>query len=163
MLMQHRKTIFLGVFLLGLVPVGLHAQESTLAAGGDATGNGSFSYSVGQVFYQTNFGPEASVAEGVQQAYEISSTVGITEYDGITLESEVYPNPTSGYLTLDVKDFPLDELGYVLYDITGRVLIASKIDQSNTIIEMIDFPEATYFLKVSNGKSIMKTFKIIKN
>ena len=161
--MQHRKTIFFSVFLLGFVPVGLHAQESILSAGGDATGNGSFSYSIGQVFYETNFGSEVSVAQGVQQAYEISSTVGLSEYDGVTLQSEVYPNPTTDYLILDVKDFPLDELDYVLYDITGRVLIANKIDQSNTTIEMIDYPEATYFLKVSNGKSIMKTFKIIKN
>jgi hypothetical protein len=161
--MQHRKALFLGVLALGLVPAGLHAQESVLSAGGDATGNGSFSYSVGQVFYETYFGTDASLAQGVQQAYEISSTIGITEYDAITLESEIYPNPTKDFLTLDVKDFPFDELDYILYDVTGRALISREIDQSKTIIDMISFPEATYFLKVSDGKSIMKTFKIIKN
>jgi hypothetical protein len=161
--MQRKKAILLAVLLLGFGPVGLHAQEATLSGGGDAVGNGSFSYSIGQAFYITNFGAEGTEAQGVQQAYEISSTVGVTEYDEITLEVEAYPNPTTDYLTLDVKDFSLTELDYVLYDMTGKVLITRKINQSNTIIEMMDFPEAMYFLKVSNGKSVMKTFKIIKN
>jgi hypothetical protein len=99
----------------------------------------------------------------VQQPYEISSTVGVTEYDAITLDFEIYPNPTTDYLTLNVNDFPLDGLDYVLYDASGRVLRNSKIDQSNTIIQMIDFPESTYFLSVSNGGTVLKTFKIIKN
>ena len=161
--MQRKNAILLAVLLLGIGPVGLYAQETTLSGGGDATGNGSFSFSIGQAFYITNFSADGSEAQGVQQAYEISSTVGITEYDAITLEFEAYPNPTTDYLTLDVKDFSLVELDYVLYDMTGKVLMRREITQSNTIIEMMDFPQATYFLKVSNGKSAMKTFKIIKN
>jgi hypothetical protein len=162
--MKQKKTLLIGILLFGCGSYGLQAQETTLAGGGDAIGvNGSFSYSIGQIFYTTIYGTEGTAAQGVQQAYEISSTVGVTEYDAITLNFEIYPNPTTDYLTLNIKDFPLNELDYVLYDMTGRVLDTRKINQSNTIVEMMDFPESTYLLKVSNGTTIMKTFKIIKN
>jgi hypothetical protein len=112
--MRRKKIIFLGILLLGCSPFGLYAQEATVGGGGDATGNGSFSYSIGQVFYFTIYGTDGTATQGVQQPYEISSTVGVTEYDAITLDFEIYPNPTTDYLTLNVNDFPLDGLDYVL-------------------------------------------------
>jgi hypothetical protein len=70
--MKHKKTITSVAFLL-LGLGGLHAQESPTSTGGDATGaGGSSSYSVGQVVYTTATGINGSVAQGVQQAYEIS-------------------------------------------------------------------------------------------
>ena len=49
------------------------AQESVSASGGEASGSGgSVSYSVGQLFYRIHTGTTGSVAEGVQQPYEIS-------------------------------------------------------------------------------------------
>lgn len=161
--MERKKTILLGVLLFGCGTFGTLAQETTLSAGGDATGIGSMSYSLGQAFYVTSSGVDASLSEGVQQAYEISSTIGIEEYDVITLNFEVYPNPTNGSLTLDLKDFSPTDLGYVLYDVSGRLIDRQGLSQSKTTIEMTDLPESMYFLKVSNGTSVVKTFKIIKN
>ncbi|MCB0409870.1 MAG: hypothetical protein KDD29_06595, partial [Flavobacteriales bacterium] len=49
------------------------AQENTVSSGGDALGvGGSASYSVGQVVYTTHTGVNGSIAQGVQQPYEIS-------------------------------------------------------------------------------------------
>ncbi len=36
-------------------------------------------------------------------------------------------------------------------------------NQNKTTIEMMDLPKSMYFLKVSDGTNIVKTFKIIKN
>ena len=72
--MKHKKIITSVVFLL-LGLGGLHAQENTTAAGGEATGSGgTASYSVGQVVYTTVTGTNGSVAQGVQHPYEISIT-----------------------------------------------------------------------------------------
>lgn len=161
--MERKKTILLGILLFGCGTFGSLAQETTLTAGGDATGSGSASYSIGQAFYVTSSGADATVADGVQQAYEISSTIGIEEYDVITLDFEVYPNPTSSSLTLDLKDFSPSELGYVLYDVSGRLIEREGLSQSKTNIEMTHLPESMYFLKVTDGTSVVKTFKIIKN
>ena len=110
--MKHKKTIASVAFLiLGLG--GLHAQESTIASGGEATGaSGAVSYSLGQVVYTTNTGSNGSIAQGVQQPYIISTT-GLNETT-IHLEMSIYPNPTTNYLTLKVD--LTKNLSYQLFD-----------------------------------------------
>ncbi|MFT6502202.1 MAG: hypothetical protein ACJASQ_002327 [Crocinitomicaceae bacterium] len=161
--MERKKTMLLGILLFGFGVSSLHAQEATTSGGGDATGVGSASYSIGQVFTVTNSGVDGTVAPGVQQAYEISSVVGVEEFDEISLGFNVYPNPATNYLTLDVKDFAFSDLTYVLYDLSGRVLANKELSGNKTTIDMMNFPPSTYFLKVSDETNIMKTFKIIKN
>jgi len=69
-------------FLAFLLSFSVNAQTShqvLSASGGDASGSGgSVAYSVGQIVYTTSTGTTGSVAQGVEQAYEISS-VGIKE------------------------------------------------------------------------------------
>jgi hypothetical protein len=87
------------------------AQTSVNATGGDASGSGgSASYSVGQVAYQTHTGTSGSVAEGVQQPYEISVVTSIEEANDIKLSITAYPNPTTDYLELKVESEKLNDL-----------------------------------------------------
>ena len=91
------KNKIMSVALLFFGLGGLHAQESVNGSGGEATGTGgTASYSLGQVVYTTNTGTNGSVVQGVQQPYEISTTLGINE-TSINLELSVYPNPTNNY------------------------------------------------------------------
>jgi len=157
--MKHKKTITSMAFLL-LGLGGLHAQESPTATGGEATGTGgTASYSVGQVVYTTNTGSNGSVAQGVQQPYEISTTVGINE-TSINLELSVYPNPTTNYLTLKTDNN--ENLSYQLYDIQGKVIENKKVNSNATNISLEGQPTATYFLNVVKNNQIVKTFKIVK-
>jgi hypothetical protein len=141
-------------------------QESTIAAGGDATGaGGSSSYTVGQVLYTTATGTNGSVAQGVQQPYEISIITGVKETT-INLEMNVYPNPTTNYLQLKVDastSLSNQQLSYQLIDLQGKVIANKKVTASNTILKMEALPKAIYFLKVTKGNQIIKTFKVIKN
>jgi len=158
--MKHKKIFMSAAFLL-LGLGGLHAQESPTAAGGEGTGaGGTASYSVGQVVYTTNRGTNGSVAQGVQQPYEISTTVGINE-TSINLEMSVYPNPTTNYLTLKVEDN--SNLSYQLYDLQGKVIENKKINSNSINISLEEKPTAAYFLNVINNNQIVKTFKVIKN
>jgi hypothetical protein len=80
------------------------AQESVNASGGDATGtSGTVAYSVGQVVYTSNTGSTGSVAQGVQQSYEIFM-VGIKETE-LNISLSVFPNPTSDNLTLQISNY----------------------------------------------------------
>lgn len=160
--MKHKKTITSVAFLLyGLG--GLHAQESIPATGGDATGTGgSSSYTVGQVIYTTNTGTNGSVAQGVQQPYEISTTTGVNETT-INLKMSVYPNPTAVYLTLKVESEKLKSLTYQLIDIQGKVMASEKVIAITSTIKMEELPKAVYFLNVTDNKQIVKTFKVIKH
>lgn len=141
----------------------LSAQESVNATGGNASGSGgTASYSVGQVAYQTHTGTNGSVAEGVQQPYEISVVTGIEEAKGINLSVTAYPNPTSDYLTLNIDEFDISNVSYQLYDMQGKLLQSEKITDNQTSIFMSDLVPAIYFVKVIQGNKEVKTFKIIK-
>lgn len=162
--MRHKKLKFSVVLFLGLGLTGLQAQESVNTAGGNASGSGgSVSYSVGQVFYTTNTGTNGSVAQGVQQPYEISVVTAIEQAKCINLSVSVYPNPTTDYLTLFIGEFECSNLFYQLYDINGRLLHNGKISGTQTTIVMSNYVSGNYFVKVIQGSKELKTFKIIKN
>ena len=151
------------VFLLLLGPIRLHAQESINAAGGNASGSwGSASYSVGQAACQTHTGTNGSVAEGVQQPYEIFVVTGIKEAKSMNITASAYPNPATDYLTLEVNDFEFSTLRFQLYDLSGKLLQDKKITGKHTKIVMSDLIPATYFVKVILDNTEIKTFKIIK-
>ena len=161
--MRNKRLKLSAVLLLGLGLTGLHAQESVNATGGDASGSGgSASYSVGQVVYTTNTGTNGSVAEGVQQAYEISVVTEIEEATGINLSVKAYPNPTANYLTLSVEEFDISNLSYQLYDMQGKLLQKETITSNQTSIDMNNLVPASYFVKVTQNNTEVKTFKIIK-
>lgn len=157
---QHQRSWAYFALLMGLSSAGFSQQGST-AAGGDASGSGgTVAYSVGQVVYTTHTGSNGSVAQGVQQAYIISS--GGVEEPGISLSVSVYPNPTSDYLTLSVAGDLSQALSYELFDMNGKHLSGDRITASQTQVSMLTLVPATYYVKVSRGKAPVKTFTIIK-
>jgi len=99
------KTILLFI-LTGLGGISLLAQQTVSSAGGNAAtgGGGTVSYTVGQVAYTTiTNGVNGSVAQGVQQPYEISVVTALEEANDISLEFSVYPNPFTDYLILKIE------------------------------------------------------------
>ena len=139
------------------------SQEAIPAAGGDASGlGGTLSFTVGQLVYSSNSGSNGSVAEGVQQPYEISTTVGI-ELSTISLDFIAYPNPTINNIVLNIKDFNNEKLNYQLYDMSGKLLKSNKVNAINTTIDMSELPVSNYVLNINNDSSTIKSFKIIKS
>jgi hypothetical protein len=152
------------VILLCFGMFGLQAQQVVTTSGGNASGSGgSASYSVGQVVYTTNGNSNGSVAQGVQQPYEIFIVTGIEEAKGISLEIMVYPNPATDFIKLKIENYDVQNLRYQLYDINARLLQDNKIVGNETDIVMSNYVSATYFLKVTDNNKVVKTFKIIKN
>ena len=123
---------------------------------------GTSSYSVGQVVYTTNTGANGSVAQGVQQVYDISTSSG-NKITDIILEMSVYPNPTKDNLTLKFDNNKYSGLSYQLFDINGKIINQNKLIENNTTIKMRDLPNSIYFLKVIKNNTPIKSFKIIKN
>ena len=172
--MRHKKLKLSAVLLLGLGLTGLQAQETIPATGGNASGSGgTVSYSVGQVVYTTNSGTTGTVAQGVQQPFEISVVTGLEEAKGINLNCTAYPNPTTDYLMLKVENYDNENLSYQLFDMNGKLLETKKVTGKQTSIVMSNLVPATYFVKVyavgrndrtgvTEGNKEVKTFKIIK-
>ena len=163
--MRHKKLKLSAVLLLGLGLTGLQAQTAVPATGSNASGSGgTVRYSVGQVVYTTNTGgSNGSVAQGVQQPFEISVVTGLEETKGIILSVSAYPNPTTDFLNLKVENYDNTNLSYQLFDISGKLLETKKITGNETSINTSNLVPATYFLKVTENNKEVKTFKIIKN
>jgi hypothetical protein len=161
--MRHKRLKLSAILLLGLGLTGLQAQNAVPATGGNASGSGgSVSYSVGQVVYTTNTGSNGTIAQGVQQPFEISVVTGLEEAKGINLAVSAYPNPTTDYLTLSVDKFDVSKLSYHLFDMSGKLLETKKITGNQTNIVMSNLVPATYFVKITQENKEIKTLKIIK-
>jgi hypothetical protein len=158
-----KKFLLLTIFFV-LVFLTTPAQEVIPAAGGNSSGTtGSATFSVGQVFYHFHTASTGSMAEGVQQPYEISVVTGIPEAGLIHLHVSAFPNPVMDILTLRMDEHPLENLSWHLYNLTGAILLAGKINSTETSIDMSDQTSSVYFLKVMAGNQQIKTFRIIKH
>ena len=158
------KLIKIGVLLLFTFTSLLgYAQESVLSSGGQAIGSGGkASYSVGQVVSSTFFGSTGSIAQGVQQAYEIYVVSATNDANFIALQCVVYPNPVTDFLVLNTKRSEYEGLSFLLLDMNGKVLQKNIISEEETRIYMGELVRGTYFVKVAQGNTALKTFKIIK-
>jgi hypothetical protein len=163
--MRHLQLKFGAILFFALGLTGIQAQEVITTSGGNASvsDQGSVSWSVGQVVYTTYTGTTGSVAQGVQQSFEISVVSGIEEARDIDLFFSAYPNPATDYLILRTDNFEVSNLSYQLYDNNGKLLEREILSGNETIIDMNNFVPATYFLKVTGNNKEVKTFKIIKD
>ncbi|MCL2074818.1 MAG: T9SS type A sorting domain-containing protein [Marinilabiliaceae bacterium] len=137
------------------------AQTSINAAGGDfISEDATLSYSIGQIFYETDI-----LNEGVQLPYNILEMVGIDEVENIFLNILAYPNPTQDFLELRIETdgFDFQNVFYQISDNNGRLLISDKIQDFQTVISMEKFPKGVYLLKVKTKDNVLKTFKVVKN
>jgi hypothetical protein len=151
------------LLLLLLAPGSLLAQEATVATGGEATGpGGTASYSVGQVAYTTVPGPTASVAQGVQQPWEISIITGLEE-EAMDLQLLAYPNPTPDGVVLYLGDADPTGLHYHLHDAAGHLLATARIHSDRQPIALHGQAAGTYLLSVLREGQLLRSFRIVKN
>ena len=160
-----RRKFLLYILLMSTLFLTAKAQVAFVAAGGEASGSGgSESYSIGQVTYLTHMGTDGSIAEGVQQPYEISITTE-TENTDISLSMSVFPNPVKHHLIIKIKDDSwMTEQSIVnLYDVKGKLLKQNIVVANETIIDMTQLKPAVYILKIVQNSQEVKVFKIVKN
>jgi len=148
-------------FVTSVLCLNLYSQSNTVSAGGDAEGdNGSISYSIGQVVYTSAQGSNGNINQGVQQPYDIGVVTGIDEV-GINLS--VFPNPTSGLLTLTVADDDASLLSYQLFDAAGRMIDTRNKLNSTNAISLDGYATGVYTLSVSRENKQVKSFRVVRN
>jgi hypothetical protein len=98
----------------------IYTQETNSVSGGKVTGvDGSVSYTVGQTLYTTHTSEAGSLHQGIQQGFDFVtlSNPALTE---VTLKAFTYPNPTTEFIILAIKDGSLTAVSYAMYDLLGR-------------------------------------------
>lgn len=143
-----------------------HAQETIPVSGGSVNGtDGSFSFTLGQVFSQSDFEPAvsanivtASVIEGVQQPFTIDQ-LSIEEALPLTEKVTIYPNPTKNHVVVELENSQ-GEVGFRLYGLEGRLLQNGTLQESVTL-DLSDYPTGTYLLYLDGGQK-KNVYRIIK-
>jgi len=139
------------------------AQSSFVSSGGEGTAStGSFSGSLGQIATSYEKASVGDVSQGVQVAYEVV-TVGIDAYPFISLQMDVYPNPTITGVSLSITD--LQQIGTCsakLYNAEGKMLQRIEVSEPQTYIQMQNYVSGVYYLNVFKKNTMLKNFKIIK-
>lgn len=143
-------------------------METFNTAGQNATSNtGSFSYSVGQVFY-TYIGESVyNVAQGIQHVNMLENNENINRPEDINVPEAhivVYPNPTTDLINLTMTGVDLEKGAntYQLFTYQGKLLQQNSIDGDHTQINLSNLSSSTYLLQVFVDNKILKTFKILK-
>ena len=146
-----------------VISISLCAQSSVNSAGAEAAGQGgSLSYSVGQVVYSSSSSIAGAVSSGVQQVYEVSIATQVSETIS-NIESNIYPNPTTDFLMLNVPEIEENYI-YQVTDINGKQLNTGPINNIQTSLDFSSYVVGTYFIKLSGqANSNIKTFQVIKN
>tara|TARA_R110002049_G_scaffold181036_1_gene348065 strand:+ start:923 stop:1393 length:471 start_codon:yes stop_codon:yes gene_type:complete len=140
----------------------LFSQENIATSGGNATGSGSSSYTIGQLLINTNVSNSGSVSQGIQQSIELF-TLTNPNVKTFILEAIAFPNPTKDNVILSISNTEFEKLAFTIYDIHGRLLKKENIHTKLTTINIKNFPTGVYLLKVHQHKNQLKVFKIIKN
>lgn len=135
------------------------------ASGADAaSGFGTVTYSIGQVFY-TYIGLSVfNVAQGVQHE-DIEDTLSKQKHS-VEPKTEIFifPNPTTDYVIVNMEGYEFKNgiRSYQLYDLQGRLLNQNTINQTETQIDLNNLNSAIYILQIYVDNKVLKTFKIIK-
>ncbi len=90
---------------------------------------------------------------------------GISELNGKTLNSSIYPNPTKDVFQLKVDNTVLlntQSISYQIIDMQGRLIEKKKIEVELTDIIVSNLPSSIYFLKIIQKNKEVKILKIIK-
>ena len=157
-----KHIIIIANILLLFSNLKLNAQNAFTAAGNNAFGaGGSVSYSMGQVAYETSSNIKGSISTGVQQAFEIFS-VDIFEQVFEDFSISVYPNPSSGKITLVTSTLNYEDLSYQISDLNGKDIASNILNLKTNIIDMLELPTSIYFITILKDGIKIKTFKILK-
>lgn len=100
-----------------------------------------------------------SLAQGVQQPYEVSVVTSIEQANTINIDFTAYPNPATENLKLKIGNYKTDNLIYQLFDVSGKLIENKKIESTETIINMEKLDHASYFVKIIDNKKEVKVLR----
>ncbi len=157
-----RKTIlnFFALFtILWVWPV---MGQEVVSTSGDyhENANGSVSWTLGETVIETFAAGDFQLTQGFQQG-DISVSTLVND-PSLNFAIDAYPNPTSGYVNLELDLEETKGISYMLLNMGGRLLEKRTVEGPNSRIALHHLETGVYFVQVIKDGSLLKTFKIVK-
>lgn len=163
------KNIFLivAVCMLSVYVYGQEVSSSVIATVGESveTGNVSVSWTLGEIAIETlgEDGGSVILTQGFQQGYFEITSIG--EPLSNEFQLNVYPNPATEYIWIDLKSNEVKSAIVEIYNMEGKLVYNSRWEFVNgpNQIMLNELNSSQYILRItdSSGK-VLQTFKLIK-
>ncbi len=138
-------------------PNGIYCYFATVTS----NWNSAYPYVVGPTFYGTKVAAKVtSISESVT-TYTASST-GINSNSINDGKVNIFPNPASDLIAIQIKDLVKENYDVILYEVTGKVVEQKTLYQGSTIVyfDTKTLYSGVYFVKIIVGDNVI-TKKII--
>lgn len=131
----------------------------------DANWNSAYPYVIGPTFYGNKTAASVTSVTETTTTYTPTSA-GISQADLEHMVIELYPNPATDLVALQVKNLVKESLRIELVDMTGRTIQSTAINAGSTIayLDTQTLYAGDYLVKISSSEGIViKKLSIVKN
>jgi len=157
------KTVLALIIYLLIFTLPAESQFSINSGGSNAEQNeGSLSYSVGQVFYSMSYTQGFYSNEGVEQPREITRITHFNDKLYREINIQVYPNPASNHIFLEIDHERPWEFSYKLINISGTVILEKRIQSTLTEIPIDRLSPSPYLLNIFHNEILYTNYRVIK-
>ena len=74
----------------------------------------------------------------------------------------LYPNPSYGYLNIELEGYSGEQVGMMMYDLRGKVVLNRQITNAHTTVNLMDMKPGVYVVRLDAGEETI-TRRIVKH
>jgi len=151
------------IFLTSAIAFCQSVSPHLVSTSGDTYKNTSYQldWSIGELQTETYAATGQILTQGFQQGnYTITAVEQSNEFQ---FEIIAYPNPTTDFINLKIKNSKTETFQYIIGDISGKVLQTGKFSDNIQQFNFSEFPVGTYFISIQLNNQVVKSVKIVKN
>lgn len=124
-----------------------------------SSGSVQLDYTLGELVIATFTNTSSIYTQGFHQPEMIITEVSTNE---AIREIKIFPNPTESSVQVQLPNKNIEFI-ISIYSSDGKLLISSKTRESNEVmLNISNFAQGTYLLKVAQNDSVFSSFVIIK-
>ena len=130
-------------------PAGIYCYFATV----DENWNSAYPYAVGPTFYGVY--SNASVNNISESTTAYTGTTGISDADFESMKVNIFPNPATDLIAIQIGGLVQDNLQVNLFDLSGKLIQKATINAGSTIayFDVQSVYEGTYIIQIENGNN----------
>ncbi|MBN2891667.1 MAG: T9SS type A sorting domain-containing protein [Bacteroidales bacterium] len=105
---------------------------------------------------------QKSTIDGVLMIRPIFGNTDLAKITENELEINIFPNPASDILNIQLPVLPSQNANLIVYDFSGKVVFQEDFSGNYTSIDVANFPAGVYLIRVSFDEKVFSS-KVIKN
>ena len=143
----------------------IFSQNSIVPSGSSVETNaGSFSYSVGQILISQNLYNSSSILNSEETISHVVQQVFLQRCnENSSVEILATPNPSSGRVTINLKNWDERKINLNVYDMLGKNVLFTNISADKTDLDLSFLSNGAYVISLGYHCGSLNSFKLLIN